>query len=164
MLSPLCVSLPREAEVILPLPRTVSLPQDFAWTESEVEKLRVLARKLNCSPEVARELLVYFLQHVRENRRGLAVAKLPEVLAPFPVKWGYKKKRNDFLKLLHDMEFIYVEVNYWAKVRAKQYGLAAAGRNLLERLDQHAPPTSNRIELGRPYATLPSSSEQLPGA
>ena len=121
-------------EPVESLHRTVALPEEFTWTDAEYEKLTLLARMLHCNRVTAGRVLVFFLDHIQHNARGLAVAQLPELLAGFPVKWGYKKKRNDFLKLLCDLEFIYVRVNYWAKVRAKTYALGKAGQDLMDRL------------------------------
>jgi hypothetical protein len=121
------------------------IPDGFSWTEEETVKLGKLARQLNCTSATAGAVLAYFLRYIVENRRGLPVAMIPEVLVGFPIRWGYKKKRNDFLKLLHDLEFIRVEVNYWAKVRAKRYGPGLAGHKLLERLQLHARPDHGSV-------------------
>lgn len=109
-------------------------PTDFAWTRSERKKLELMAEQLNCTEEVARRMLVFFLLFISSYRKELAVADLPQILSSFPIKWGYKKKRHDFLKLLQDMDFLFVQTNYWAKVRAKKYGIAKSGQDLLERL------------------------------
>jgi hypothetical protein len=112
----------------------VLIPEGFTCTEVELKKLAALARQLNCDVGTASNLLVFLLRYIQDHSRGLAVAQVPEVLAEFPVKWGYKKKRNDFLKLLVDLDFIYVKVNYWAKIRAKKYALGRSGQELVDRL------------------------------
>lgn len=106
----------------------------FNWTDAEQTKFVQLSKQLNCPLPTLRLAIVYFLIHVSENRREIAVASIPEILAGFPIKWGYKKKRHDFLKTLQDMEFLYVQVNYWAKIRAKKYGVAKAGLNIMSRI------------------------------
>jgi len=132
------VNSPLLPTALVPLTRGPAVvPADFCWTPTEEQKLAVLARHLHCTPATARQLLVYFLRYIQEHRRGLAVAQLPEVLAEFPVKWGYKKKRNDFLKLLHEMDFIFVKINFRPKIRAKTYALARSGLELMERLARH---------------------------
>lgn len=118
----------------------VLIPEGFLLTEVEARKIGRLARMLNSNARTTSNLLVFLLRYIQENPRGLAVAQLPEVLAPFPVKWGYKKKRNDFLKLLIDLDFIYVKMNYWAKIRAKRYALAKSGQELADRLASFSTP------------------------
>lgn len=115
-------------------PNPVLVPEGFSFTEAEVQKLATLARMLHCTVPTASNLLVHLLRYIQENPRGLRVVQVPEVLAQFSVKWGYKKKRNDFLKLLIDLDFIYVAVNYWAKIRAKKYALGKSGKELMDRL------------------------------
>jgi hypothetical protein len=134
------------SQISAPLPGTtiqnlagqpmMTVPPGFRWTEAEEQKLRVLAHLLNSDLAVAQQLLVFFLDYLRVLQRGLAVASVPTVLARFPVKWGYKKKRNDFLKLLHELDFIYVKINFRPKVRARTFALARSGMELIERLDR----------------------------
>jgi hypothetical protein len=127
------VKLPGESE-ILAQPLTKLISADFVWTEEEKAKIARLARFLNVRSDVARQALVYFLFYVNNSQKSLPVAALPEVFAAFPIRWGYKKKRHDFLHLLQEMDFIYVRINYWAKVRAKKYGVGKAGLELLGRV------------------------------
>ena len=122
------------------LPGPACIPEEFSWTDDEKRKLVALARMLNCKVATAQELLIYFLRHIQDHPIGLPVAQLPELLAPFPVKWGFKKKRNDFLRLLCDLDFIYVKVNYWAKIRAKKYAPGKSGQELLDRLPRASAP------------------------
>lgn len=142
----LATVLPEATEKRPSLPSLPLIPLGFAWTDEEKQKLAALARMLNCTVPTAASLLVFFLRHIQDNARGLAVAQLPEVLAGFPVKWGYKKKRNDFLKLLMELDFIYVKVNYWAKIRAKKYALGKSGQDLLARMQ--VPVVSPSPQLG----------------
>jgi hypothetical protein len=124
-----------------PRSHPVLIPEGFLLTEAESRKINRLARMLNCTAKTAANVLVYLMRYIQDHPRGLAVAAVPEVLVEFPVKWGYKKKRNDFLKLLIDLEFIYVKANYWAKIRAKRYALAPSGQELIDRLGgSQAPP------------------------
>ncbi|MBY0523975.1 MAG: hypothetical protein K2R98_11285 [Gemmataceae bacterium] len=139
--------------------RPIPIPEDFVWTDVENQKFTAVARMVNCSVPTARELVVYLLRYVQENTGSLAVAHLPDVLSPFPVKWGYKKKRNDFLRLMHDLDFIYTRVNYWAKIRAKKYAPSKSGQELLDRLSRHATPdrtTDSRAE------EIPSMGQSFP--
>lgn len=110
------------------------LPADFPLTDEETRKIELLAHHLNCTPEVAKRVLIFFVIFVSAYRREIAVASLPDILAQFPIKWGYKKKRHDVLHSLLEMDFIFVQTDYWAKVRAKKYALAASGQQLLERV------------------------------
>jgi hypothetical protein len=125
---------------------TPASPAPFTWTEGEEQKLDTLARFLHCDASIVRPLLTFFLRYIHEKQRGLAVANLPEVLADFPVKWGYKKKRNDFLKLLIEMEFIYVKINFRPRIRAKTYALARCGLDLVERLARQEAPARTPVE------------------
>ena len=127
-------------------------PPEFTWTAAEECKIATLARFLHCGVPTVRQLLVFFLRYVHENQRGLAVAQLPEVLADFPIKWGYKKKRNDFFKLLLQMDFIYVKINFRPRVRAKTYALAGSGLELIERLGRHEVPSRSVDVAPRPCA------------
>jgi hypothetical protein len=135
-----------------PGPIPARLPDDFPWTEEENQKLSALARLMNCSTPTARQLLVFFLRHIHTSGGILPVAQLPTILAPFPVKWGYKKKRNNFLQLLQSQGFIFVKVNYWAKVRAKRYAVGPAGAALLLRLERHTAPGGPVCRLDQPGA------------
>lgn len=110
------------------------LPANFAWTEDENAKIAALAEELNCPLQDTRRLLVFFLVYVSAYQKEFSVAELPQILAAFPVKWGYKKKRHDFLRRLQEMDFIYVQTDYWAKIRAKRYGVGKAGSALLTRV------------------------------
>jgi len=112
----------------------VLIPEGFPFTEAEVQKCERLASMLKSDMNTTSNLLVFLLHYVQKDPRGFQVVKVPEVLAPFPVKWGYKKKRNDFLKLLIDLDFIYVKMNYWARIRPKRYALSNSGQELVERL------------------------------
>src|SRR5438270_11701864 len=107
------------------------LPPTFEWSDEETAKIAALADELNCPIPVARGLLVFFLVYVSAYQKEFSVAELPQILASFPVKWGYKKKRHDFLHRLQEMGFIYVQTDYWAKIRAKRYGVGKAGNALL---------------------------------
>jgi hypothetical protein len=140
-----------EAPIVRPLrPYPVLIPEGFTLSEAEARKISRLSRMVSSNPKITANLLVYLLRYLQENPRGLAVAQVPEVLAQFPVKWGYKKKRNDFLKLLIDLEFIYVKINYWAKIRARQYALAQTGRELIERLATFQPLPAESLVYPRP--------------
>lgn len=110
------------------------LPPNFTWTDEETAKVAALAEELNCPVPVARGLLVFFLVYVSAYQKEFSVAELPQILASFPVKWGYKKKRHDFLRRLQELEFIYVQTDYWAKIRAKRYGIGKSGNALLARV------------------------------
>lgn len=124
------------------------LPETFSWTDEETAKLAALAEELNCAPIVACRLLVFFLVYVSVYQREISVAELPQILASFPVKWGYKKKRHDFLRRLQDMDFIYVHADYWAKMRAKKYGIGKAGSELLTRVWAAICPPARRPQVG----------------
>lgn len=110
------------------------LPERFVWSEEETAKINSLAEELNCSPAVAGRLVVFLLVYVSAYQKEFSVAELPAILKSFPVKWGYKKKRHDFLHRLREMGFIYVQTDYWAKIRAKKYGIGKAGSRLLTRV------------------------------
>jgi hypothetical protein len=110
------------------------LPANFIWTEEETRKLEALGEELNCPPQVARQLLIFFLVYISTYQKEFGVAELPQILQAFPVRWGYKKKRHDFLHRLQEMGFIYVHTDYWAKVRAKRYGIGKSGTPLLTRV------------------------------
>ncbi len=110
------------------------LPETFVWTEEESSKIAILADELNCPVWVARRVLVFLLVYVSAYQKEFSVAELPQILQSFPVKWGYKKKRHDFLHRLRELEFIFVQTDYWAKIRAKKYGIGSAGSRLLTRV------------------------------
>lgn len=116
------------------VPPGAQFPPAFYWTKGERQKLVWLKQLLSCREEVAQQVLVFFLRYLQDKPRQIAVAQLPELLAPFPVKWGYKRKRNDFLKLLRDTLFIYVKTTFRPGVRSKTYALGPAGLELLRRL------------------------------
>lgn len=128
-----------EPSTVVPVsPEPTVIPAQFRWTELEERKIDQLGQLLHCSEDVVRQLLVFFLRYLAEKPRGVAVEKLPELFASFPVKWGYKRKRNDFLKLLAAMDFIYVKFTFRPGVRAKTYAPAKAGLDLLGRLTAEA--------------------------
>lgn len=132
------------------------LPSDFEWTKAESDKIAILADRLNTTFEIAGRSLVYILLYVSAYRQEIAVIDVPKILAQFPIKWGYKKKRHDYLHLLQDLDFIFVKTDYWAKIRAKKYGVAPSGHALLfrvveaifdDRRMQRPDSTQNRLKL-----------------
>lgn len=110
------------------------LPADFALTDDESVKVVILADRLHCPMETAKRALIFFLLFVGAYRHEIAVAQLPDILAQFRIKWGYRKKRHDILHLMQELDFILVMRDYWAKVRAKKYALATGGQQLLNRV------------------------------
>src|SRR5262249_50920654 len=113
------------------------LGQDVPFTNREKKQIVRLADELHCTAETAGNVLIYSLLYVSAYQKEIAVAEIPRILTQFPVKWGYKKKRHDFLALLQEMGFVLVQTDYWAKVRAKKYGVARNGRELLSRVLAH---------------------------
>jgi hypothetical protein len=113
------------------------LGEDLPFTNRERKQIARLADELHCTADTAGHVLVYSLLYVSAYQREIAVAQIPKILTQFPIKWGYKKKRHDFLALLQEMGFVFVQTDYWAKVRAKKYALARHGRELLSRVLAH---------------------------
>ena len=109
------------------------LPETFTWTEAETAKLAALAEELNCAPAVARRLLVFVLVYVSVYQR-----KSPSLnsrrFSPHFRSSGATEEAARFPARLQEMDFIYVQADYWAKMRAKRYGVGKAGSELLTRV------------------------------